>query len=41
MLTVSEPKLITQTYAQGVDETSEVGMENMTNTTGPVAEILG
>ena len=40
IVTVSEQKLITQTYAQGVNETSEVGMENMTNATGPVAEIL-
>ena len=40
MLTVSEPKLITQTYAQGTNETSEVGRENMTNATGPVPETL-
>jgi nitrous oxide reductase len=40
MLTVPEPKLITQTYAQSNNETSEGGMKNMTNATVPVAEIL-
>jgi plastocyanin len=39
-LTMVGPKLVTQTYAQSENETSEVGMENMTNATVPVAEIL-
>jgi nitrous oxide reductase len=33
MLTVPESKLITQTYAQSNNETSEGGMKNMTNAT--------
>jgi nitrous oxide reductase len=38
MLTLAGPNLITQTYAQGVNETSEARMENMNNATAPVAE---
>jgi plastocyanin len=39
MLTVPEPKLITQTYAQSNNETSEGGMKNMTNATAPLGKI--
>ncbi len=39
MLTVPESKLITQTYAQSNNETSEGGMKNMTNVTTPLGKI--
>ena len=39
MLTVPESKLITQTYAQSSNETSEGGMKNMTNATTPLGKI--
>jgi nitrous oxide reductase len=39
MLTVPESKLITQTYAQSNNETSEGGMKNMTNATTPLGKI--
>jgi plastocyanin len=39
MLTVPESKLITQTYAQSNNETSEGGMKNMTNATPPLGKI--
>ena len=39
MLTVPESKLITQTYAQSNNETSEEGMKNMTNATTPLGKI--
>ena len=39
MLTVPESKLITQTYAQNNNETSEGGMKNMTNVTTPLGKI--
>jgi plastocyanin len=35
LLTVAGPKLVTQTYAQNENETSEVGMKNISNVTGP------
>ena len=39
MLTMPESKLITQTYAQSNNETSEGGMKNMTNATTPLGKI--
>jgi plastocyanin len=39
MLTVPELKLITQTYAQSNNETSEGGMKNMTNATTALGKI--
>ena len=39
MLTVPESKLVTQTYAQSNNETSEGGMKNMTNATTPLGKI--
>ena len=39
MLTVPESKLITQTFAQSNNETSEGGMKNMTNATTPLGKI--
>jgi plastocyanin len=39
MLTAPESKLITQTYAQSNNETSEGGMKNMTNATTPLGKI--
>jgi plastocyanin len=39
LLTVPESKLITQTYAQSNNETSEGGMKNMTNATAPLGKI--
>jgi len=39
MLTVPESKLITQTYAQNNNETSEGGMKNMTNAATPLGKI--
>jgi nitrous oxide reductase len=39
MLTVPESKLITQTYAQSNNETSEGRMKNMTNVTTPLGKI--
>jgi plastocyanin len=39
MLTVPESKLITQTYAQSNNETSEGGMKNITNATTPLGKI--
>ena len=39
MLIVPESKLITQTYAQSNNETSEGGMKNMTNATTPLGKI--
>jgi plastocyanin len=39
MLTVPESKLITQTYAQSNNETSEGGMKNMTNATTLLGKI--
>jgi plastocyanin len=39
MLTVPESKLITQSYAQSSNDTSEGGMKNMTNATTPLGKI--
>jgi len=38
-LVLSKSKLITQTYAQSNNETSEGGMKNMTNATTPLGKI--
>jgi nitrous oxide reductase len=40
LLTETGPRLVTQTYAQSENETSEAGMQNMSNATAPVAEKL-
>src|SRR6266540_5959059 len=39
MPTVVAPNLITQAFAQDENETSETGMKNMTNATGPSGKI--
>jgi len=39
MITLAGPNLITQTYAQNENKTSEGGMKNMTNATASLGKI--